>query len=206
MNGCDGGIHQNASSFIIGWKDYSFQRWEFVLYTTETYFSSIMVSWEFKAVIRKLIGSRQQIRERLGGTVSPGCSEEMRITCAVCGCCLSPLNMINTSGFYNNPSKGAGLWIHFVRCGEVTSLPKGTRLVLVQSQDANQLFQSQDNTLDSCTTWGHGLKKPLSVSMKSLLTKPAALGPFAACTSESPARRNLLPCELLTVKTCLGLE
>lgn len=43
-DGCDGGIHQNASSFISDERITHFKDENFVLYTTETYFSSIMVS------------------------------------------------------------------------------------------------------------------------------------------------------------------
>lgn len=43
MDGCDGGINQNASSFISDKRITHFKDENFVLYTTETYFSSIMV-------------------------------------------------------------------------------------------------------------------------------------------------------------------
>lgn len=62
-------LHFISDKRITHFKDENF-----VLYTTDTYFSSTMALEEFKSLIRKLIGSRQQIRERLGGTVSPGCS------------------------------------------------------------------------------------------------------------------------------------
>ena len=42
MDGCDGGINQNASLFISDKRLTHFKDENFVLYTTDTYFSSIV--------------------------------------------------------------------------------------------------------------------------------------------------------------------
>lgn len=49
--------------------------------------------------------------------------------------------------FIITPQRRLDYEIHFVRYGEVTSLPKGSRLVLAQSQDANQLFNPKTTPL-----------------------------------------------------------